>query len=182
MWRQHWPCLICISGETACRRTATRRVCCWMQQQEKAPPPPPRDCVSWKPQTAIKSRPRRTGRQTLSTSDCTRTVRCSGGELRVIPARLIPQGKFHPVPESELVIDHAEIIFDHVFRGADGVGYLVILQALGYELDDAVFAFTGRTASIAFVCKHNCLRYNRVASFTRLIPPLIPKRRNSRLK
>jgi hypothetical protein len=109
-------------------------------------------------------------------------ARSSGRKLPVIPARLIPQGKFYAVPESELVINHAEIILDHVFGGADSMGYLVVLQALGDKLDDAVFAFTGRTASIAFVCKHNCLRYNRVASFTRLIPPLIPKRRNSRLK
>jgi hypothetical protein len=108
--------------------------------------------------------------------------RYSGRKLPVIPARLIPQGKFHTVPESELVIDHPKIILDDVLRGADGMGDFVVLQALGYELDDAVFAFTGGTASIAFVCKHNCLRYNRVASFTRLIPPLIPKRRNSRLK
>ncbi len=120
--------------------------------------------------------------ETLSTSTRRGPFRCSGRKLPVVPARLIPEREFHPVPQSELVIDHAEIILDYVFRGADDVGDLVVLQALGDKFDDAVFSFTGGTASIAFVCKHNCLRYNRVASFTRLIPPLIPKRRNSRLK
>jgi hypothetical protein len=120
--------------------------------------------------------------ETLSTPTGRGPSCYSGCKLPVSPARLIPQGKFHAVPESELVVDHAEIILHHVLRGADGMRYFVVLQALGYELDDAVFAFTGDTASIAFVCKHNCLRYNRVASFTRLIPPLIPKRKNSRLK
>jgi len=106
----------------------------------------------------------------------------SGRKPRFVLARLIPQGKFHTVPESKLVVDHSQIIFHHVFRCADGMGYVAVLQALGDKLDDAVFALAWGTGSITLVCKHNCLRYSRVASFTRLIPPLIPKRRNSRLK
>src|SRR5207302_9348731 len=38
------------------------------------------------------------------------------------------------------------------------------------------------TVSIAVTCVHVCLRYNKVASLTRLMPPVIPKRRNNRLK
>src|SRR5215469_3373200 len=65
--------------------------------------------------------------------------------------------------------------------GPDGLGNLFVFQAFGNELDDSVFTFTGGTAAIAS-CRHVCLRYNRVASLTRLIPPVMPKRKNSRLK
>ena len=81
-----------------------------------------------------------------------------------MPARLIPQGKLHPVPESKLVVDHAQIILHDMFRRADSVGHVAVFQALGDKLDDLTFPLAGD------------------ASFTRLIPPVIPKRRNSRLK
>ena len=90
--------------------------------------------------------------------------------------------KFHPVPESEFVVDHSQIILHHMFGGSDSFGDFLVLQAFGNELDDSVFTFIGDTVPIASICRHACLRYNRVASFTRLIPPVIPKRRNNRLK
>src|ERR1700693_2702296 len=91
------------------------------------------------------------------------------------PARLIPQREFHAVPESKLVVDHAQIVLHDMFRRADGVGHVAVFQALGDKLDDLAFPLAGDAASITFVCMHNCLLYNRVASFTRLIPPWIPK-------
>src|SRR5580704_18365356 len=99
-----------------------------------------------------------------------------------MPARLIPQGKLYAVPQSELVVDNAQIILHHVFRSANFVGHVTVFQALGDKLDDSIFTLVGGTGSITVVCEHNCLRYNRVASFTRLMPPVIPKRRNNRLK
>ncbi len=42
--------------------------------------------------------------------------------------------------------------------------------------------FFGNTVPVPSICRHDCLRYKRIASFTRLIPLVIPKRRNSRLK
>jgi hypothetical protein len=42
--------------------------------------------------------------------------------------------------------------------------------------------FFGNTDPVPSICRHDCLRYKRIASFTRLIPLVIPKRRNSRLK
>jgi hypothetical protein len=105
-----------------------------------------------------------------------------GWKPGLVPARFIPQGKFHAIPESELVVNDAKIILDYVLSGTDGIGHVAILQTLGDKFDDSVFTLTGDPVSITFVRKHNCLLYNRVASFTRLIPPVIPKRRNSRLK
>src|SRR5271166_2760014 len=69
-----------------------------------------------------------------------------------------------------------------MFGCSYGFRHFLVFQAFGHELDDSVFPLTGDTVSIAFTCRHDCLRYNRVASLTRLIPPVIPKRRNSRLK
>ena len=100
----------------------------------------------------------------------------------LLPARFIPQGKFYPVPESQLVVDHAKIILYHMLRSANRIGNVTVFQALGDKLDDSGFTLAGSAGSITLVCKHNCLRYNRVASFTRLIPQVIPKRRNNRLK
>src|SRR5438477_5657850 len=94
----------------------------------------------------------------------------------------MPEGKLYSVPEPELVIDDSQIILHDVFGGSDGLGYFFVLQAFGNEVDDSVFTFTWHTVPIASICRHACLRYNKVASFTRLIPPVIPKRRNSRLK
>src|SRR5579864_545602 len=94
----------------------------------------------------------------------------------------MPEGKFYPVPEAELVIDGSQIILHDVFTRSDDLGYFFVLQAFGNELDDSVFTFTWDTVPIASNCRHACLRYNKVASFTRLIPPVIPKRRNNRLK
>src|SRR5579864_1707573 len=102
------------------------------------------------------------------------------GELS--PPRLIPQRKLHPVPQPQFVVDDSQIILDYVLRRPDRVGYLFVLQALGNQLDDSLFAFTRDSGSIPPICRHSCLRYSRVASLTRLIPPVIPNRRNKRLK
>src|SRR4029077_8648184 len=69
-----------------------------------------------------------------------------------------------------------------MLRGPYLPGHLAVFHALGDKFDDSLLTFTGYACSIAFTCRHVCLRYNRVASFTRLIPPVIPKRRNNRLK
>src|SRR6266567_1825952 len=69
-----------------------------------------------------------------------------------------------------------------MFGGADSFRHFTVLQAFGNKLDDSVFTLTGDTCPITSTCRHACLRYNRVASFTRLIPPVMPKRRNNRLK
>ena len=96
--------------------------------------------------------------------------------------RFIPQGEFDPVPKPELVVNHPQIIFNDMFRRPDVIRNFFVLKAFGNKLDDSVFTFIWDTVSITSICRHACLRYKRVASFTRLIPPVIPKRRNKRLK
>jgi hypothetical protein len=73
------------------------------------------------------------------------------------PAGLIPEGELDTIPESELVVDNAEVVLNDVFGGANLAGNVAILESLGNEFDDAIFAFTGDPVSVAFDCKHSCL-------------------------
>src|SRR5271165_1485999 len=59
---------------------------------------------------------------------------------------------------------------------------LAILESLGNEFNNNLLSLTGDAFSIPLVSEHSCLLYKRVASFTRLMPLLIPKRKKSRLK
>src|SRR5271154_1802267 len=104
------------------------------------------------------------------------------GESWAGAARFVPEGEFHAIPEAEFVVDDAQVVFHHMFGSADGIRHFTVLQALCDKLDDLLLTFTGDTASITLNCMHDCLRYKSVASLTRLMPSLIPKRRNNRLK
>jgi hypothetical protein len=72
-------------------------------------------------------------------------------QLRWNLPRLIPQGQFHPVPQSQFVVNHAQIILNHVLRGPDFTSDFTVLQALGNELDDSLLAFTGDTGPITSI-------------------------------
>src|SRR5258708_7365059 len=112
--------------------------------------------------------------------DCKRNLLSC--QHRRTPPRLIPEGEFDTIPKSKFVVDHAQVVLHDMLGRTDGFRDFAVLQAFGNELDDSLFTFTGDTCPITSSCRHACLRYNRVASFTRLIPPVIPKRRNNRLK
>src|SRR5580698_10639220 len=90
-----------------------------------------------------------------------------GASRDLVPAGFVPEGKFDPVPESELVIDGSEVIFDDVLCGSDCVCNFAVFESLGDEFDDLLFSFAGASFSIALASEHNCLRYKSVASFTR---------------
>ena len=69
-----------------------------------------------------------------------------------------------------------------MFCGSDFICDFPVLESLSDEFDDSLLSFAGNTFSVALASEHSCLRYRRVASFTRLIPPLIPNRKKRRLK
>jgi hypothetical protein len=54
--------------------------------------------------------------------------------------RYIPQREFDAVPQSQLVINQAQIILDYMFRGSEILGDFAVLATLGYALDDEVLA------------------------------------------
>jgi hypothetical protein len=77
-------------------------------------------------------------------------------DLLVLPG-FIPQRQLDAVPESQFVVNQSQIIFYYVFGGPERIGDLPILAALGYALDDEVFAFAG-PAAVCCLSNHNCLR------------------------
>src|SRR5215471_14274987 len=99
----------------------------------------------------------------------------------LVAARFVPQGKFYAVPEPQFVIDGAEIVFDDVFGGSDFVSDFLVLESLSDKFNDPLFSIVWCSAAVS-PSEHNCLLYKSVASFTRLTPPVMLKRWNSRLK
>ena len=67
----------------------------------------------------------------------------------------VPQRQLDPIPESQLVVDGAKIIFDYVFGGAHGKGDFAVLQSLGNEFNDALFSLVGDPASVELFSEHN---------------------------
>lgn len=113
---------------------------------------------------------------------CSQASRGSSSGRLFVPPCFVPEGEFDSIPESELVIDDSEIILDDVFSSSDFVGNFFILESLGNKFDNSALSFAGYALSVSFFSKHNCLRYKSVASLTRLMPLVIPNRKNSRLK
>ena len=113
---------------------------------------------------------------------CSQLSSTLGLRRALVPARFVPEGKLDSVPQSEFVVDGSKIVLDDMLRGSDGICDFPILESLRNEFDDAMLSLAGRSIPIPLASIHNCLRYKRVASFTRLIPLLMPNRRKSRLK
>src|SRR5215469_14313720 len=92
----------------------------------------------------------------------------------------VPQSKLYAVPEPQLVIDGAEIVFDDVLGGSNFFGDFSVFESLGNEFDDSLLSLIW--CSTRSPSEHSCLLYRSVASLTRLTPPVMPKRTNKRLK
>ena len=89
---------------------------------------------------------------------CSQLSRTSGVGCDLSLPRLIPEREFDPVPESEFVIDDSEIVLDDVFRRADGICDLAVLESLGDKLDNSRFPFAGYPVSVTLPSEHSCLR------------------------
>ena len=90
---------------------------------------------------------------------CSQFSRISGVRRDFLPAGFVPEGQFDPVPESELVVDDSQVVFDDMFCRSDGVRDFAVLEPLGDEFDDLLFSLTGNPVSIALLLsEHNCLR------------------------
>lgn len=75
--------------------------------------------------------------------------------LFVLPG-LIPERQFDPVPQAELVVDHAEVVLDNVFGSAEGICNFPVLAAFGDELDNGMFSLAGSAGGSCF-SDHSCL-------------------------
>jgi len=72
--------------------------------------------------------------------------------------RFIPEGQFYAIPQAELIVNDPQVILDNVFGCTDSHRHFAIFQAFGNKFDDSLFAFAWDTASIAPICRHDCLR------------------------
>src|ERR1035438_2668385 len=77
----------------------------------------------------------------LASADPNRFDKTSGVINPLVLPRFIPQRQFDAVPQSQLVVDQPQIILHHVLGGPQRIGDLPVLAALGYALDDELFAF-----------------------------------------
>jgi hypothetical protein len=89
---------------------------------------------------------------------CSQLSRTSGVRRDLLAAGFVPESQLDAVPESELVIDDSEIVFDDVLRGTDGVRDLAVFEPLGDEFDDLMFSLAGDPVSVTLFSEHNCLR------------------------
>src|SRR5437660_906320 len=84
--------------------------------------------------------------------------RSSGVALLLESSGFVPESEFDSVPESELVIDDAKIVFDHVLGSADGVCHLSVFEPEGNEFDDSILSLAGNSCAVAPALEHSCLR------------------------
>ena len=112
---------------------------------------------------------------------CSQASRGSSSSGLLESAGFVPEGQLDSIPESELVVDDSEIVFDDVLCGSNLIGDFFVFKSLGNKFDDSALSLTGYALSVTFFSKHNCLRYKSVASLTRLMPLVMPNRMNRRL-
>jgi hypothetical protein len=74
-----------------------------------------------------------------------------------VTASFVPESEFDPIPESEFVVDGAEIVFDDMLGGSNGACDFSVLESLGNKFDDALLSFTWHPVSVAFISEHSCL-------------------------
>ena len=99
----------------------------------------------------------------------------------VATSRLVPQAKLDTVPHTQLVVDGSKMVLEDVLGGSN-TNDVPVTEALGDEGDDALFPFSWASLPLKIMSEHRRLLYIKVASLTRLMPLVMPKRKNRRLK
>ena len=100
----------------------------------------------------------------------------------VATSRLVPQAKLDTMPHTQLVVEGSKTVLEEVLGGSNFAGDVPVTEALGDEGDDALFPFSWAALPVKIMSEHRRLLYIKVASLTRLMPLVMPKRKNRRLK
>src|SRR5579864_5986089 len=127
-------CRICISGVTAFLRTAIRRACCSTLLHSGESKTQESVCDIFRLLVANKQA---RGFGTLTSpgrrSHCRRRPQAGrfkellSDQHRWNAPRLIPQCEFNPVPKSEFVVNHPQVVLYDMFRSPNGIRYLFVL-------------------------------------------------------
>ena len=97
----------------------------------------------------------------------------------VATSRPVPQGKLDTVPHTQLVVEGSKTVLEEVLGGSNFASGVPVTEAEG---DDALFPFSWAALPVKIMSEHRRLLYRKVASLTRLMPLVMPKRKNRRLK
>ena len=97
----------------------------------------------------------------------------------VATSRPVPQGKLDTVPHTQLVVEGSKTVLEEVLGGSNFASGVPVTEAEG---DDALFPFSWASLPVKIMSEHRRLLYIKVASLTRLMPLVMPKRKNRRLK
>src|SRR5438034_9600020 len=76
----------------------------------------------------------------------------------------------------------SKTVLEEVLGGSNFASDVPVTEALGDEGDDALFPFSWASLPVKIMSEHRRLLYIKVASLTRLMPLVMPKRKNRRLK
>jgi hypothetical protein len=83
------------------------------------------------------------------------------------------------VPHTQLVVEGSKTVLEEVLGGSNFASGVPVTEAEG---DDALFPFSWAALPVKIMSEHRRLLYIKVASLTRLMPLVMPKRENRRLK
>jgi hypothetical protein len=89
-------------------------------------------------------------------------------------AGFVPEGEFDPIPQSELVINDAQIVLHAMLGGSEGICNFAVFESLSDKFDDKLLPFASYTVSVTLV-SDSCLRFNRVASLCCLLSSVAGK-------
>ena len=67
-------------------------------------------------------------------------------------ACFVPERKFDPIPETELVVDDAQVVFHDILGRADDFRYFTVLESLRNQFDDLLLAWAGNAGSVQAAC------------------------------
>jgi len=95
----------------------------------------------------------------------------------------LPLARYHNASSThtQLVVDGSKMVLEDVLCGSN-TNDVPVTEALGDEGDDALFPFSWASLPVKIMSEHRRLLYIKVASLTRLMPLVMPKRKNRRLK
>src|SRR5438445_13472576 len=97
----------------------------------------------------------------------------------VATSRPVPQGKLDTVPHTQLVVEGSKTVLEEVLGGSHLASGVPVSEA---ERGDALFPFSWAWLPVKIMAEHRRLLYITAARLTRVMPLVMPKRKNRRLK
>jgi hypothetical protein len=85
-------------------------------------------------------------------------------DRKFVAARFVPEGEFDPIPESEFVVDDAQVVFYDVLSRTQDFCDFTVLESLSDERNYPPLSLVRNTFSVA-LSRHNGLHMEKVQAF-----------------